>query len=290
MSVAEENKAIAMRYFNDILNAWKLDAVDELMTPNFVFSNNSMPEPLHGREAFKQQLLNMMHLALPDWRFEVKELVAQGDTVVGHWISRGTHTGKPIYVIGGPISADGKDFAIDGMTWLHIRNGKIEEAHVVEDGLGLIRQLGGLHLQKPSPAPTKNNEGPVARYFNEVMNQGKLEVIDEIASPDFVLHIPTIPEPVRGRQGLKQFAIRVRNGLPDVGFTIEREVVEGNKTVVRWQLTGTHQGEFLGIPPTGKKVKDEGSDLFHLADGKIAEVWIIENDLALMQQLGAIAF
>jgi len=292
--VEETNKAIARRYFDEILNQGKFEAIDELMAPNFLFTNNSYPEPIRGPEAFKQQLVGMMHSALPDWHFTVKELVAQGDTVVGHWTSGGTHTGGPIYVVGGPIQADGKHFNIEGMSWLRIVNGKIVESLVNEDDYGLISQLGGLSPQKTSPQSTatngtEGNTNPAIRYFNEVMNQGKLEVIDEIVNPDFALHIPTIPEPLRGPQGLKQFAIRVRNGLPDVHFTVERQIVEENKIVVHWSLTGTHQGEFLGVQPTGRKVKDDGTDIFHLTDGKITELWIVENDLALLQQLGAIS-
>ena len=291
MSIEERNKAIARRYYDDIFNQGNLAVADEILTPDFIFTVSSYPEPIHGREAFKEQLVMMMRAALPDWHFTVKDMVAQGDTVVGHWIASGTHTGQPLRLTGGTVPANGKRFEIEGMSWFRIVNGKITEALINEDALGMVIQLGIFpSLQAPPQSPMAQRNGTLAaRYFTEVMNEGKLEVVDEIASPDFTLHIPTIPEPIRGRQGLKQFAIRVRNGLPDVHFTLERQVVDGDIVAVRWTLTGTHLGEFLGVMPTGRRVTDVGADLFRIADGQILEIRIIENDLALMQQLGILS-
>jgi steroid delta-isomerase-like uncharacterized protein len=197
-----------------------------------------------------------------------------------------------LYAIGGTIPADGRKIEVEGMTWLRIVNGKIVESLASEDALGFLTQLGALPSQEAPPpsAPPKNNGSLVLRYFNEFLNQGKLEIVEEIASPNFVLHIPTIPEPVRGHEGLRQFAIRVRNAMPDIHYTVERYVVDGNNMAVRWSCIGTQQGEFLGVPATGKQLKDEGSDLFHLLeDGKLAELWIVENALGLMIQLGVIS-
>jgi steroid delta-isomerase-like uncharacterized protein len=285
----EENKAIARRYYDDIFNQGNLAVADEILAPDFVFTVSSYPEPIHGREAFKQQLVMMMRSALPDWHFTVKDMVAQGDRVVGHWIASGTHTGEPLRLTTGIIPANGKRFEIEGMSWFRIVNGKITESLINEDALGMATQLGIPLEASPQSAATQHNGTLASRYFIEVMNQGKLEVVEEIASPDFQLHIPTLPEPMRGREGLKQFAMRVRHGLPDVHFTIERHIVDGDQVAVRWTLTGTHLGEFLGIPPTGRPVTDVGSDLFRIAKGQIVEIRIIENDLALMQQLGVIS-
>src|SRR5262249_37294086 len=138
------------------------------------------------------------------------------------------------------------------------------------------------------PTSIEDNELLVSRYFNEVMNEGKLEVIDEIAAHNFAFRIPTLPEPIRGPDGFKQFVTGLRNGFPDIHFTVEREIADGDKVAVRWLITGTHQGPFLGVPPTGKHVQDQGIDIFHIADNKILEIWVNENDLGLMQQLGVV--
>jgi len=282
----EENKAIAHRYYREIMNEGNMAVIDELMAPDFIFTIPTHPEPYHGPQGFKQ-LVGMLHGAFADIHFTVEDMLAQGDTVVAHWTGSGTHTGGPLHTVLGNIQAKGEAFTIDGMTWLRIVNGKIEESLANEDTLGLLTQLGVIPSQSAPPPPdsAEKSETLVGRYFNEVMNQGKLEVIDEIAAPNFAFRITTIPDPIRGPEGLKQFAIGLRTGFPDIHFTVEREIAEGNKVAARWMITATHNGTFLGIPPTGKQVHDQGIDIFHIADDKIVNIWVNENALGLMQQL-----
>jgi steroid delta-isomerase-like uncharacterized protein len=289
MSTEEENKAIARRYYREIMSEGNLAVIDELVAPDFVFSIPTHPDPYYGPEGFKQ-LVTMLHGAFPDVHFIVEDLLAQGDTVVGHWTGTGTHTGGPLHTVMGDIPASGKGFTIDGMTWLRIVNGKIVESRGNEDTLGLLTQIGVIPSQSAPPQPTspEQNEALVSRYFNEVMNQGKLEVIDEIMAPNFAFSIPTLPEPIRGPEGMKQFVTGLRTGFPDIHFTVERHIVDGNKAAARWIITGTHLGPFLGVPPSGHKVKDQGIDIFHIANGKIVNIWVNENDLGLLQQMGVI--
>lgn len=285
----EENKGIARRYYREIMNEGNLAVIDELIAPDFIFTIPTHPDPFHGPEGFKQ-LVTMLHTAFPDLHLTVEHLLAQGDTVVGHWTGSGTHTGGPLHTVVGDIQASGRAFTIDGMTWLRIVNGKIEESLANEDTLGLLTQLGVIPSSGATPqsGSTKDNETLVSRYFNEVLNWGKLEVIDEIAAPNFAFRIPTLPEPVRNPEGLKQFVTGLRNGFPDIHFTVGREIADGDKVAARWTITGTHLGLFLGIPPTGKRVQDQGVDIFHIVGNKILEIWVNENDLGLMQQLGVI--
>ena len=92
---AEENKAIARRYYREIMNEGNLAVIDELIAPDFVFSIPTHPEPFHGPEGFKQ-LVTMLHTAFPDLHLTVEHILGQGDTVVGHWTGSGTHTGGPL--------------------------------------------------------------------------------------------------------------------------------------------------------------------------------------------------
>jgi steroid delta-isomerase-like uncharacterized protein len=230
----------------------------------------------------------MLHGAFPDVHLTVEHLIAEGDTVVGHWTGSGTHNGV-LHTIMGDIPPSGKRFVIDGMSWLRIVDGKIVESLANEDTLGLLQQIDVLPSNSvPISTTPQENKAIVARYFNEVLNQGKLEVVDEIMSPNFAFRIPTLPEPVRGPEGMKQFVTGLHNGFPDIHFTVEREAAEGDKVASRWKIVGIHKGEFLGVPPTGNRVEDQGVDIFRIADGKIAEIWVNENDLGLMQQLGVI--
>lgn len=118
------------------------------------------------------------------------------------------------------------------------------------------------------------------------MNQGKTEVIEEICHPDFAFIIPTQPEPIRGFAGFAGFVGYLRNAFPDIRFTVEREIADGNKVASRWRIDGTHRGEFLGAAATGRTIRDYGIDIFTLARSKIVSVHVNENDMGLFKQLG----
>lgn len=289
MKIEEQNKAIAQRYYSEIMNAGKLATIDELMSPEFLFTIPTHPDPYHGPEGFKK-LVTMLRGAFPDVHLTVEHLLAEGDTVVGHWTARGTHTGGALHTVMGDIPASGKAFKIDGMSWLRMKDGKIVESLANEDTLGLLFQLGVIPAPPAvAPATTPEQNKMIARrYFNELMNEGRLSTISAILAPDFAFRIPTLPEPVHGHEGMRQFVTGLRSAFPDLKFTIDREMADGDKVAVRWIITGTHQGEFLGAPPSGNKIKDQGVDIFRFRDGKIAEIWVNENDLGLMVQLGVI--
>jgi steroid delta-isomerase-like uncharacterized protein len=190
----------------------------------------------------------------------------------------------------GEIPASGKPFKVSSITWLHIADGKIKSARVDEDSLGLLMQLGAIPTEAVpnEPSSPEANKATVNRYFNEIMSQGRLEVIDELMAKDFIIRISSLHEPFRGPEGMKQFVTGLRTAFPDIQFTVEEQIAEGDKVACRFTSISTHQGEFAGIPPTDKQVKDHGTDIFRFVSGKIAEVWVSENALGLMQQIGAI--
>ena len=126
MTIEEQNLAIAKRYYQEIMNDANMATIDELMSPNFMFTIPTHPEPYYGPEGFKQ-LVNMLHGAFPDVHLHVEQVLVEGDTVVGHWKGSGTHTGSAIHTVMGDIPATFKSFLIDGMSWLKIENGKITE-------------------------------------------------------------------------------------------------------------------------------------------------------------------
>lgn len=136
--------------------------------------------------------------------------------------------------------------------------------------------------------PPSRNRDIVERYFGQILNEGNLDLIDELFSDDFQFHITTLPLPVKGRDGEKGFVTGLRTGFPDLHFTIDHIIEEGDKVYARWSLTGTHKGEFLGIPPSGNPVADEGGDIFHFAGGKCKEIWVNEDSLGLMRHLGVL--
>lgn len=282
----ELNKTLARRYYAELMSNGDLSFVDKYMLPEFEFSNPTHVDPYKGQE-FKN-LVTMLRGAFPDLKFTIEHLLAEGDTVVGHWTARGTHTGTALKTLRGDIPAKGNPFVIDGMSWLRFKDGKFVEARINEDTLGLLQQIGAIPSPpRPEPSSVDANKAMVNRYFSELMSQGKLEVIDEIIGERFSFHIPTLPEPIRGKDGMRGFVTGLRTGFPDIQFTVERLIAEDDKAAARWFIQGTHNGPFLGMPPTGNKVKDQGLDIFVFSGGKIAEIWVNENDLGLMKQLGA---
>jgi len=118
------------------------------------------------------------------------------------------------------------------------------------------------------------------------LNEGRLEVADEIVAPHFLLHSPTRPEPFEGPEGFKQFVIDLRRGFPDLNITIEHVIGEGEFVSIRSRVAGTHPGTYRGIPPTGRRIAQSQLHMFHVVDGQIIETWQEIDRLGIMQQLG----
>jgi steroid delta-isomerase-like uncharacterized protein len=125
------------------------------------------------------------------------------------------------------------------------------------------------------------------RMLEEAFGQGQVELVDEYVAADAVDHDPANPEDVRGPAGLKQQISMYRAAFPDLQFTIEDIVDQDDRVVIRWSSRGTHQGELMGLAPTGKVVTVTGISIDRFADGKIAESWTNWDVLGLMRQLGA---
>lgn len=124
------------------------------------------------------------------------------------------------------------------------------------------------------------------RYVEEVLNRGNLEAIDELCAPDYVSHVPG--NPPMNREGDKQLVGMLRAAFPDFHCTVEDHIVEGNNAVHRLVCRGTHQGELMGIPPTGRMAAVTGININRCAAGKLAESWGVMDMLGMLQQLGAI--
>lgn len=133
----------------------------------------------------------------------------------------------------------------------------------------------------------EENKALVRRHMEEYWNQGKLEIAAEIHAPDIVFHDPASPE-INSSEAYNQFATMYHTAFPDIHFTIEDIVAAGDRVCTRWSCSGTHQGELMGIPATGKKTTTTGIDIYRIVGGKIAEEWVNWSTLGLLQQLGVI--
>jgi len=136
---------------------------------------------------------------------------------------------------------------------------------------------------------TQTSTGLIARYYNEIASQPDVakacDVTEEILTPDFIFHPPNDREGQHGLERHKQFMVWHHAAAPDQQFTIEDIVADSSRAAARWWLRGTHRGELLGIPPTGRQFSLVGIDYFRMTDDKIAELWRSFDIRALIQQL-----
>lgn len=132
---------------------------------------------------------------------------------------------------------------------------------------------------------TETNKAIVRRYTEQIWNERQRELWEEFCAENVVHHgIPAGP----GLEGMKEGYDMSLNAIPDIQLTIDDAIAEGDKVVIRWTMWGTHQGELLGIPGTGKQVTQSGVTTYRLADARIVEVWFLADNVSLMQQLGII--
>ena len=137
---------------------------------------------------------------------------------------------------------------------------------------------------------TEENKATVRRYFEEVLNQGNLALVDELNAPNWVYHDPVVPD-VRTLEDYTQWFTAIRSAFPDFHVTIEDMIAEGDQVVVRYTWRGTNTGDFVTPMPilaTGKQVTITGISTVRFAGGKGVEVWNQSDSLGLFQQLGLI--
>ena len=129
------------------------------------------------------------------------------------------------------------------------------------------------------------NKRNAMRFFDEVMNAGDMSVIDEIVHDDLVDHeeIPGIPN---DKAGISQWVGMMRSAFPDLKVTVLRMVAEGDEVWVHSRMTGTHRGDFLGMPPTDEKIDVEAIDRVRARDGKAIEHWGVTDMAKMLDQMG----
>lgn len=139
----------------------------------------------------------------------------------------------------------------------------------------------------PTGTEVERNRAVVARFFAEVLNGGRVAAIDELTTEGYTLRASHLPGPV-GRDGHKVLVQRIRTGFPDLAETVVEVVAEGDRVVTHLRGEGTHTGAFLGIPPTGRRVRFESVNIDRVEGGRIAERWLLSDGLGILMQLGVV--
>lgn len=135
-----------------------------------------------------------------------------------------------------------------------------------------------------------SNKATLTR-FQEIMSSGDWELIsktiDEVVAPEALIRTP-LPIAATGAELLKEVFGRLHRAFPDLHVMIEDLIAEGDKVVARNTVTGTHQGEYMGLPPTGESITYSEIFIFRFADGLVAETWGVVDVLSQLRQLGAV--
>ena len=132
---------------------------------------------------------------------------------------------------------------------------------------------------------TEQNKEIVRKFVEEVLNRQRLELVDELLAADYVLYFPGMPGPMN-REAFPQLAATFPVAFPNFRIAVESLVAEHDEVAVRFVLSGTHKGEFMGVPPTGKKVEVPGHVFYRLRGGKIVEDRPIFDRALMLEQLG----
>jgi steroid delta-isomerase-like uncharacterized protein len=127
------------------------------------------------------------------------------------------------------------------------------------------------------------------KRFVEFINSASEKLAHELVSPDAIFHAPVRPEPVVGPAGYLMIIGMMRSGFPDVQWTLEEQISEGDKVAARFTMRGTHQGQFMGVAPTGKQVTIQALNIYHLTNGQIIKEYAQPDVLGLLAQIGASA-
>jgi steroid delta-isomerase-like uncharacterized protein len=127
----------------------------------------------------------------------------------------------------------------------------------------------------------------IVNQWIEAWNKQDLAAASDLLRPDYKRHDANLPDLDGSKAGV-DFITTCISGFPDIHLDIEQLIAQDDHVAARLTVRGTHQGPFMGVPATGRKVTVEVADVYRLADGKIAEQWVMMNAMGLMQQLGVI--
>ena len=233
----------------------------------------------------------MFNEPFPDLVFDFADVIAEGDLVVGRGIGEAVNEGS---FMGIPPTK--KPVKWSGTRLFRMKDGKLVEGWINLDMLGMMQQLGVVPTPPPGPpgpatrhitgAPSTReaNHALMERFIDEVWNKGNLEVADEIFHPE--ASSPSAPTLPLGAEGVKFIVNMMRGAFSDYWMEITHIVAEDDRVAARFRQGGTHDGDLMGIAPTGKKVEWTEIGILRIADGKVVESWYDVDMLGLMGQLG----
>lgn len=135
----------------------------------------------------------------------------------------------------------------------------------------------------------EDNKALARRMQEEVWNEGNVDAIDDLLAEDFVQHSPWEPSELHGRDDFKEQIRDFHAAFPDLHGTVDDVIAEGDTVANRFTMHATHQGEFMGVQPTGNEIELVGTIFARVEDGKIDERWVVDHVLGFLEQLGTVS-
>ena len=285
---ASEHRQLFERWFEELWNKKNYDIAYELVDPDFTAHGAGGQDIKQGPEGVIG-MVKAWHAAMPDGRMTVNDIITEGDlsTIMMTW--EATHTGAF-----GDIPASGNRIKVTSTGIDRVVNGKITEGWGELNMLGMLQQMGAIPSPDAGSQAGATDQEPlvrnkeVIRKFHAAMNNKDMKTLHSLIHPDFVNHLGAMGDQ-SGPQALIDGLAPFYEALPDLHVNEEYVVSQRNRVATRITTSGTHQGSYMGIPPTGNDVSFTGIVIYRLDDdGKIVERWQDFDSAGLMQQLGAI--
>jgi steroid delta-isomerase-like uncharacterized protein len=288
---AEDNLALALRWFTDVLNQANPDAIDELVTPDIVFDPSNFPTST-GTAGIKD-VLTTLFTAFPDVHYTTAETLSDDDMVVIRWSATGTQTSAFL-----GIAPTNESHRWSGIHFFRISCGKISDVWAEADILSQV----GLSAPDGTPIPEDASATPgllagacqdstpdemtaIAQRWMDVWNTHDVTGYEDFVHPNAIHHFGVRPDAI-GLPAIEAGLTAFFEGFPGLQATIATIVVDGNLVAIRYTDTGIQEGEFLGAAPDGKTVTWTGMTVLRVSCGQVIESWGEADGFGIWQQLG----
>jgi steroid delta-isomerase-like uncharacterized protein len=298
-----ENLTVVRSFFEEGVNGADLAIFDRVAAPDVVYHGATVGDE-SGLEALKR-IYGEALTGFPGIQYTLLTSVADGDAVALRFSVEGVHTGdfRGLAPTGNTITWNHSAFA-------HVECGRISEMWAEIDQLDRLREFGILAAEGPAarmagaashpaatpaiPAASANcaPQSPeetiavVDRVRAEVYNTGNFDVMPEIFADDYLHGSANGPDAIGIAEGMRRIGGFV-SALPDLEWTFDEVVAEGDRVAARWTTRGTHDGDLLGFAPTGKPVEFTGISFFTVRCGKVVEFQTEMDAAGLLEQVGA---
>lgn len=276
----EQYTAMVNRYIEGVNNNDEA-ALREVFAVDFLDHNSAQVEGLPSGVEAVVTAHHMLNDSFTDLTFTVDDVMVEGDQIAIRVHASGVHTGE---FYGFPPT--GKLITWMGHRILRVQDGMFVEAWNEFDQVGILQQMGVIPSFAPPPNPEANKA--LVRRLYEEENRHNIDIVDELMSPDFVMHGDALNPYQKGLESVKQGVLMTQEAFPDMVVEIEDMVAAGDKVMVRLRWTGTMTAPFMGMPASGKKMSWTAIATNRIENGKIVERWFNSDVFGMLQQFGLI--